>query len=148
MSGTTGEDIESTVRTDSASTALHVGHRCNWENGTKGRFCLSTYIEHSVGRRLLKEKGWVFSAAGGVVDPTVVIRGQSPLSTSSRKLLRLELSVYVSVANVLVGDVYPVVQVPDETARLVFHVASAVTSLEDLDFLVSDTVPIGVAVIP
>ena len=59
-----------------------------------------------------------------------------------------EFAVGEAVALVLVGNVNPVIEIPDEAGGLVLHVASTATAFVDFDFLVGHAVFVGVAVGP
>ena len=59
-----------------------------------------------------------------------------------------QFSVGIAVALVFVGEVNPVIEVPDEARGLVLHVAAAFSTFVDFDFLVSHAVAVGVAVGP
>ena len=96
----------------------------------------------------MKEERRVLSAARGIIDSSVVIRRKSPLPAAPRELSGFEFPVCETVARILVSDVNPVVQVPNETTWLVFHVSSALPPLEDFDFFVRDAVPVRIAVVP
>jgi PKD repeat protein len=109
---------------------------------------LARQIEHAVNRRLLEEEGRVFAAGGGVVEPPPIVPRQPPLAAAARDFFHLEAAVSEAVALVFVGDVDPVVQVPDQAARLVLHVAAARAALEDFHLFVGNAIAGGVAVSP
>ena len=148
MACATGENVQATVGGNSTATTLHVRYGCNGKNGAKIRLGLARSIKHSVDWWLLKKEGRIFSSAGGIVKAPVIILCQPPLTTATRETLGLELTIGVAVTDVLVGDVNPIVEIPDESAGLVLHVATTVATFKDLHFLVGHTVAVGVPVVP
>ena len=62
--------------------------------------------------------------------------------------MNFEFPVGETVALILIGEVNPVIEIPDETGRLVFHVAAAGTTFVDFDFFVGYTIVVSVSIGP
>ena len=148
LSGTSGEYIETSACSNPSWSTLYIGHRGNGKNRAEIGFGLTTHVEHPIGRGLLKEKGGVFAATSRIVKASVVILREPPLSTSSGKFLCFQFSVNETVADILVSKINPIVEGPYQTTRLVFHVSSSFSSLEDLFFLIGNAVSVRVPIVP
>ena len=97
---------------------------------------------------MLEIEGGLFATGGGVVITSRIVHADSPLSATTGELLNFEFPVGETVALILVGEVNPVIEIPDETGGLVLHVAAALAAFIDFHFFVGHAVVVGVAVGP
>ena len=140
--------VESAIGTDATTATLHVRDLGNGKDPAEVPRSLARQVQHPVYRGLLEEEGGVLTTPGGVVEPSPVILGQSPLPSPARDALHLKFSIREPVAAVLIGDVDPVIQSPEQPAGLVFHVAAPPAPFVDLHLLVGHPVAVRITVVP
>ena len=148
MTGTPSKVVESTALVDPAFSALNVGDVGDGEDFSEAGGFLPLEVEGAVGDGLLEIEGGLFATGGRVVITSRIVHANSPLSTTTGELLNFEFPVGETVALILVGEVNPVIEIPDETGRLVLHVAATLATFINFHFFVGHAVVVGVAVGP